>query len=408
MTTQARPAARGRTLLDHAVSFFRGAGLETPAALAIIAASIAAPILIRLSAPGAQSDITVHAAMAAKMVESGGWLSYTLWYPLIYITSSGSADPVVLREISVFFLVGAVVAKVLLVYYIGWACTRHRGAAAAIAVLILVAMPLLNPWRSHDIYLGQLSPNAWHNSTQIFALPFSLAAFIAAVALLRVPTKSRALTFGILIFLSTITKPNYTIALFPVLGIILLWTMRSAEVRPMTQFAVICIAFLPTALLLADQYLLVFGSKGVRKTNFVFAPFAVWETYSASVPISIGLSIAGPLAVLLAVPRKWRTGRAMTLAWAVLVFSVLQLALLAEKFENGSISMEGNFFWGSYSAIFMVFVVSAIALARAYLDGPVSVGRRAGLFTAFILLSLHVATGLYYLGRAGVSGFPVH
>lgn len=406
-TTEARPAARGRALLDHAASFFRGAGLETPVALAIVAVSIAAPILIRLSAPGAHSDIPAHAALAAQMVESGDWLSYTLWYPLIYISSSGSADPVLLRELSVFFLLVSVIAKTLLVYYVGWACTRRRSAAAAIAVLMLVAMPLLNPWRPHAIYLGQVTPNVWHNSTQIFALPFSLAAFVAGVALLRVPTKSRALLFGILIFTSTLAKPNYTLALLPVLGIILLWTMRSAMIRPITQLAVICLAFLPTTLLLAYQYLLVFGSEGFRQTDLVFAPLVVWKTFSANVPISIGLSIAGPLAVLLAVPRKWLRDRAMVLAWLVLAVSVLQVALLAERFKDGRISLDGNFFWGSYSAIFMLFVVSAISLARAFFDGPTSGGRRAALFAAFIVLALHAGTGFYYLERAGVSGFPV-
>jgi len=86
---------------------------------------------------------------------------------------------------------------------------------------------------------------------------------------------------------------------------------------------------------------------------------------------------------------------------------VAVVALLAERFKDGRISLDGNFFWGSYSAIFMLFVVSAISLARAFFDGPTSGGRRAALFAAFIVLALHAGTGFYYLERAGVSGFPV-
>lgn len=397
MSSQTRSAARGVAVPDQPADFFRGSGLLVPAALVVLAASVAVPVLLRLSA--GHSDIRAQATMAVKMVDGGGWISYTLWYPLIYVTSSGSADPALLRNISVVFLVLAVIAKTLLVYYVSWGCTRRRGAAAAIAVLMLVVMPLFNPWRPQRIYLGQLTPNVWHNSTQIFALPFAVAAFVAAVALLRAPTRRRALIFGLLIVVSTLAKPNYTLALMPALGLFLLWVMYRARTRVRTQLEVVCLAFLPTVLLLASQYLLVFGSKGVRETDLVLAPLVVWQAYSTSIPVSIALSIAGPLAVLLALPGKWRYDKAMVLAWLVLAVSVQQIALLAERLRDGAIAMDGNFFWGSYSAIFMLFLVSAISLVRAQLDGPASRGRRAAFLAAAIVLVLHAGTGLYYLVR---------
>jgi hypothetical protein len=401
MTTAIRPDARGVALPGQSAGVLRGSGFWAPVALAILAASVAMPVLLRLSQ--GHSDISAQAALAARMVQGGGWISYTLWYPLIYLTSSGSADPALLRSISVSFLVAAVVAKTLAVYYLGWACTRRRGAAAAIALLMLVAMPLLSPGLAQGIYLGNVTANVWHNSTQMFALPFALAAFVAAVALLRAPTASRALLCGLLILISTMAKPNYTLALLPVLGLALLWTMRLARTRPVRQLAVICLAFLPAVLLLGSQYLLVFGSKGVRETQLVVAPLAVWSAYSVSIPVSIGLSIAGPLAVLLVLPKRWRNNEAMVLAWLVLGVSVLQLTLLAERLASGAIAMDGNFFWGSYSAIFMVFLVSAILLARAFLDGPTSRGRRAAMVAAAVVLSLHAGSGIYYVVRAAVT-----
>lgn len=407
MTTTLESTGRFRERLGQFAVLLKNAGLEYPVALSIVAAAIAAPILIRLSAAGAQSDIPVHAAMAADMVRSGGWLTYTLWYPLIYFTSSGSSDPTLLRELSVFYLVIAVIVKTLLVFYVSWVSTRHRTGSAIIAMLMLVAMPLLNPMRSHDIYLGQITPNVWHNSTQIFALPMSLAAFVAAVALLRVQSLPRALFFGSMVLASTLAKPNYTLALLPTLGVMLLWKMIRARVRPIRLLAIVGAAFLPATLLLASQYLLVFGAGGVRKTELTFAPFAVWSTFSANIPISIGLSIAGPLVVLLVLPRSLKRDPGLVLSWAVLTVSILQLALLAERTQNGTISMEGNFFWGSYSGVFMVFVASAISLTKAYISGPDSARHRGRLMIATVILTLHVATGFYYLGRAGVEGFPV-
>ena len=407
MTAPPQYAGRIRIQLSRFVGLLRGAGPEYPIALSIIALSIAAPILIRLSAAGSQSDIPAHAALAAERVRDGGWISYTLWFPLIYFTSSGSSDPTILRELSVFFLLIAVVAKTLLAYYFSWVATRHRAASAIIAVLMLVAMPLMNPWNPQDIYLGQISPNVWHNSTQIFALPFSLAAFIAALALLRIQTMPRAFAFGIMVLASTLAKPNYTLTLLPVLGLMLLWEMFRAKIRPARQVALVCVAFLPVALLLATQYLLVFGKGSVSGTVLTFAPLAVWRSYSTNIPVSIGLSIAGPFFVLLALPDKRRSDPALVLSWLVLAVSILQLALLAQRLPGGAIALDGNLFWGSYSAIFMVFITSAISLGKTYLSSQDAQRPRIALFASVVILTLHAGTGIYYVGRAGVQDFPV-
>lgn len=401
MSTAIRPDRRSVTPQDRADGVIRRPGFAVPVALAVLAASVALPVLLRLSQ--GHSDIPVHAAMAAKMVQNGDWISYTLWYPLIYLTSSGSTDPALLRALSVSFLVAAVVARTLMVYYLGWAFTRRRGAAAAVALLMLVAMPLHSPGLAQSIYLGNVTPNVWHNSTQMFALPFALAAFVGAVALLRVPTRSRALLCGLLIVMSTLAKPNYALALMPVLSLALLWTMRKAGTRPSRQLTVLGLALLPAVILLGVQYILIFGSHGVAKTHLALAPFAVWNVYSASVPVSIGLSVAGPLAVLLVLPKKWRNERAMALAWLVLMASLVQVALFAEQLQSGAIASGGNFFWGSYSAMFMVFVVSAISLVRAILDGRTSLARRAALWAAALVLALHAGSGIYYVMRAAVT-----
>jgi hypothetical protein len=385
----------------------RGAGIEAPIALAILAGSIAAPILIRLSAADANSDIPAHAAMAANMVESGEWFTYTLWYPLIYIASAGSRDPALLREVSVLFLLVMVVIRAVLVYYVSWTATRQRSASAAIAMLMVVAMPLLNPWRSHQIYLGQVSPNVWHNSTQIFATPFALLAFVAAVALLRSPTARRAILFSGLILLSTLAKPNYSLALLPVLGIMLIWALVPLAIPLARKVAIVALAFVPVMLLLCSQYLVVFGQEGARKTTLTFAPLVVWGAFSPNILLSLGLSVAGPLAVLFAVPRRLQLDKAMILSWLVLMVSILQLSLFAERSDDGTINLDGNFFWGSYSSIFMLFVVSAVMLCRAYPEKASSL-RRGALLAALVILTLHAATGLYYIGRAGVDGFPVH
>ena len=78
MASHSLKAGGLRSQFARLSAFIRSAGPEYPVVLSLISASVAAPILIRLSAAGAQSDIPAHAAMATEMVRDGGWLSYTL------------------------------------------------------------------------------------------------------------------------------------------------------------------------------------------------------------------------------------------------------------------------------------------------------------------------------------------
>jgi hypothetical protein len=403
-----RHARAGTTERRRLLRDLAAAGAAAPTAVAVLSVALAAPILIRLSATGAQSDISVHASMAVEMVESGRWLSYSLWYPLLYLASGGSSDPVHLRAVSVLLLLVAVALKALVAYYVAWRWSRRQIVAVATSALVVVAMPLVNPARSHDIYLGQVTANVWHNSTQILALPLGICAFVAGCALLRQPSLQRALLLAVTASLSTMAKPNYTLALIPVLFVLLFWrTLRDGTMPWARRVVLALVAFVPPVALLGMQYVLTFGDEGLRKTSLVLSPMTVWDAYSASPLVSIVLSLAGPAVALVALPREYRRTPEMALSWFCLLLAVLQLALMAERFEDGTLSLEGNFFWGSYSAVAMVFLTSAIALGRAWHRPSVGRVRQWFLYLAFVLLALHVASGLYYMGRAGVAGFPV-
>lgn len=385
----------------------RPAGWEAPVALALVAVGLTAPILFRLSMAGAQSDIPVHAALAKSMVESGGWLSYTLWYPLVHFGAGGSTDTLLLRKVSITLLLLSVVFRVVVVYFTAWYYTRNRAASTVISGFLLVAMPLMNPFDSRDIYLGQIAPNVWHNSTQIFALPFAVLAFIAAAAWLRRPTLYRAGVFSVLALASTLAKPSYTITLLPALGIMLLVRMHREGLSFREQLRTVALGFVPVTVLLTVQYTLVFGEEGLRKTELVFAPLVVWRAFSTNIALSLVLSLAGAVGASLLTSRGHRRDPGTILAWCALALAVMEITLFAERFEDGTISLEGNLLWGSYSAVFMVFLSAIIGFART---DPAELKARwhgFGYAIVYLLLSLHAATGLYYLGRAGVDGYKV-
>jgi hypothetical protein len=376
-------------------------------ALVVATALTAVPVLVRLSRIGAQSDIPVHANMAVELVEAGEWFTYSLWYPLVYVVAGGSdATTASLRWASVALLLAAVVAKVLIVYSVTWRATRSRPAALAVGVLLLLAMPLVDPWRPRNIYLGQITANVWHNSTNIFALPCAIGAFLAAAAMLRAPTPRRAAVFGGLVVLSVLTKPNYAVALLPVAGLMLLWALRQHRRGVPEGLVVVTAAFIPVTVVLAAQFAAVFaGDAASRDVDLVIAPLAVWGLYSPNVAWSVVLSIAGPALTMLVLPSSARRDPAMVLAWLVLGLAVGQMALLAEA-TGGAVQGSGNFLWGAYLAVFMVFLTTAVELAQVMVRGPVG-GLRSVAAVAVVVLAGHAVSGAVYAARAGVDGFPV-
>jgi hypothetical protein len=137
------------------------------------------------------------------------------------------------------------------------------------------------------------------------------------------------------------------------------------------------------------------------------APLGVWRQFSDNIPLSIALSVAGPLVALVVLPAVLRRGHDVILAWGALAIAVLQMSVLAEAAPSGAVDLDGNFFWGSYTAMLVVFLVSVIALARAASAGPLRRSRVVLLAIAAGVIALHVASGVFYVLFAGVGTFPV-
>jgi hypothetical protein len=344
--------------------------------------------------------------MAADMVRSGGGFAYSTWYWVVHLASGGSASVSALRTASFVMLLVAVVAKMTLSYVFA----RRRlaaPAAAAVAVLACVVMPLIEPSRPREIYIGQISANVWHNSTLIFAMPFSLLAFMAAVRLVERPSHLRAVVFGLAMAVSTSAKPNLTLALLPVVCVwLVLRRPDGAGSARWVGLVHAVVAGFPSAALLLYQYTHTFGAGGARGTRTVLAPLANWEMLSPDVLVSAVVSVAGPAVALAVLPRASRHRPEVVLAWSAFALAALQMALLAETSPEGVVLKDGNFFWGAHAAIFLVFLVTTTELCASVRPGVTGL-RRAGAVVAAVLLVLHAASGVYYAARAGVDGFPV-
>lgn len=333
------------------------------------------------------SDFSQHVAFARAFCHGGGLPPHFLFEVLV----CGLAAPVnragALDLAAIAITTAAVVAKVVLTFR----RIREAGASAGAffaALGLLFAMPLFNWWKFPEVYLGQVSPNVWHNPTSIVVLPLAFLLFRAASSLTPTAPPRNAAGAGALTLLAVLTKPNYVLALLPCWLAQLAERLRrglpagAAGWRRPALVAALLIG--PAAGALAWQA----SRLGATGSAIAVDPLAVWRLYSPHIPVSLLLSVAFPLAVLALHFRLARRQEPLALAWSVLLVAVLQMAWLAEP---GPRFTHGNFFWASYTANYLLFVESAVVLIAAPRSGR--------SWAAWSLLGAHALAGLVYVGR---------
>jgi hypothetical protein len=230
------------------------------------------------------------------------------------------------------------------------------------------------------IYLGQISGLILHNPTSIMLFPFSIAIFMYSL-------QGRFGLAAILAVLSLFIKPNYVLAWgapFLFHQIITHGLSKKALVDNMKWI-------LPVIVALAWQYLSLTGSGAA---GIGVAPFKVWATFTGNIPLSIARSLAFPLCFALLFHDTARKDAYLKLAWAILLVAILQAALLI---ETGGRWTNGNWFWGMYQAVYIVFAISA----SKFYDEAVTLvkNKRRFMAVAFTsaLLAAHVLSGVYYI-----------
>ncbi len=270
----------------------------------------------------------------------------------------------------------------------------------------MVVMPLIDPARPTSIYLGQISANVWHNSTNILAAPFAIAAFFSGIHFLRSLSLRNATFFSALMVVCILAKPNFSLAFLPVFGIAVLFLLWRNRCKVRKSLALLAIGFVPAALVLAYQYVVVYVNPSVITAKPTFAPFIVWSAFSPNIVLSIALSLIGPLLVLIALPRERRRSLPVVIGWATLLVGIVQLSILGEGLSDGKIALSGNWFWGAYTAATIVFIVSIVELFRQF---RFSEGRTPGrimtTYVAALAICGHVASGIYYVLNIGVGHY---
>jgi hypothetical protein len=260
---------------------------------------------------------------------------------------------------------------------LAYAVFRRAAAMPTLAALATVALfafaPLPHPVDG-SIYLGQIAPNVWHNTTFTLAWAPNLLLFLAVTRALGRPVTAGAVALvAALAALSLGAKPSFFIVLTPALAvwgllhpglirrIAVLWAL------PLTMFAAYYVWLLP----------------GDVETAIM--PGAVWGLFSPSIPVSIAVSTMGFGVAALAYGRALTADPRIGLAALAVLAGIVQFYLLAEPGERFA---HGNYAWAMHQAMAVLLVAVIAFLLRQPWD------RRARIVCLAALP--HLASGVFF------------
>lgn len=349
-----------------------------------------------------QEDIRYHIIYLIKYVESGTLPVPPLYYLTIYTLSGFSLSIETLGYTAIVVLGFSVLIKykltTLLIDYLS-NYKINRGIIYPLSFFLLIFMSVIS---GKNLYLGEPSPNVWHNSTVIFLMPFALLLFLYTAKIINEGRKQKyVIILFVLILINALIKPSF---LFVYVALPILYLIYYGFNRTFWLFTIASIFAL--LLIVSETAYIYFSSKdpfsfvaSQEKNEVIIAPFEVWSYYSKVIPLSFLSSIVFPLGYLVIYPKSIKENFFLFLSWMFFLGSVLIFSLFA---ESGYRMYHANFSWQIIPSMYLLFTVCIADLLKK-LQIP-----SENLFDIiktmkwenkllFALFFLHVISGIGYL-----------
>lgn len=312
--------------------------------------------------------------------------SYLGFMPAEYAAATVSA----VATVAVYLLV----EKILKHY-----CADHT---EFLSFLLLLVGPIYIPWYNSKIYLGQGTPNTWHNPTNLMVKPFAVACFFLILFILKIiydgkhVEKKYYMILTALLFISTLAKPSFLQGFIPALGIYMIIYCIKNKFRDIKNYLFICLTFVPSVLWMLWTFVTMFytnsngGGIGVGWLKWL-------SIYSPNVALSMALLFMFPiLYIILNIKKIYKkTDIQLSVIWNFIAW--LEAALL---FEKGRRMNSGNFFWGLLLSVFILWVIVSAYLVKDIKEMKLS-DKRTVIKNSVLLVvfMLHLVCGILYLFR---------
>jgi hypothetical protein len=258
-------------------------------------------------------------------------------------------------------------------------------------IVIAIYLPFFNP----NPYVGQESPNIWHNPQMLFLKPFALLFFFYYMEFIQNDgqlTKRGYFILSSLLMISVVIKPSFVFAFLPATGIYLL----AFHTRELHLYRKTLLLSLPTLAVLCYQYYITYYlSAGMSHYHdkIIFTYFGVMKLYTPSVVVSTLLVLAFPLSVAIYYRRELAHNIYARMAWILTAVSFAQAAFLAEQ-EKFS---QGAFGFGYIISLFILYIFSMqVYLSSRTKDSLISDLKQ---LVITIIFAAHTVSGVYYLAK---------
>ena len=369
-------------------------GLFLRLVFSLVIAFVSAPIFVAFRET-ASDNITHTAVAAALWAGEAEWPPNFLYFLLLCLFGWLIGDTTQLELSTTIVLSFAVGLKAFLTTVLFKQLAPRVGLAANVAattvLLFSFALPityLLNLNTSY--YLGNITPNVWHNSTTIFPMPFALGAFTLQARDLEEGAARRVTMISILVVAGLLVKPSFYFAYAPATAIWILVRFRHID-RPLTMFRPIVLGGIVTAGIYVAVYHLNQGSFQDGQSGVAISPFTVWNYFVAGkhIPISVFFSFLAPILYL---TFGLRPARATWLLYAALLM-LAGTTLFALVTETGPRQIHGNFSWQTIVCAYLLHAVLIADLLRHWTEGR----RDWRVLTCAAVYLAMFASGLSYL-----------
>ncbi len=268
----------------------------------------------------------------------------------------------------------------------------HSYTLILITLSIIIIGPLCIPWYDKIIFLGQGSPNIWHNVTLWTVKPFALLSMIFIIKAIQTEKNLYYIFTVLTLVTSLFAKPSFAIMFLPALAIFTL--IKKIKDKQFLIFYII-LGTISVGILLY-QFTHTF-SNGDSKVIFDF--LGVWSQSTQNIPISIVLALAFPMFFVL-LESKIIHDDYILLSWLQIFIGILFYAFFA---QTGKYYAHGNFAWSYVLAMSLLYLFSIVIFFEIY--------KQLHIFKRYMLLSLltiQVLIGLYYFVRILQGQHPLY
>lgn len=260
-----------------------------------------------------------------------------------------------------------------------------------------------------DSYYGQFSPNPFHNPTHMAVKPFGILLVMLGIDIVRKLKKEELiffkgkrmfLWFGIILFLSTVTKPTFMFMLLPTGFLYLAGQAIYNAVKKqgsfkeaLLVFAKFVLASIPSLLYLGLEMFAFYSGEGHRDADgIVLSGFLeIWHMFSYDVPTSVLLAMFFPIWMVVTNPGYFFRSTEGLMSLLCYVVGTLEFSFIA---ESGPQADSANFAWCMMAGMVVLYGVSIAKLVIETIKKNESKAHGIYIMLSWFFLFMHVYSGL--------------